>query len=272
MVHGLAGSALNWMAVGPLLAARYRSLAIDLAGFGETPLLGRSATVGANAALGHAFIQRVVGSPVVLIGNSMGGHIAVLEAAEKPESVSALVLVDPAIPGAHVTRPEPAMLGLMAALSVPGLAVTLVDRQSRELGPERLVARAFELVCADPSRLDPEVVRAHVQLTRERAHLGRQSARALIQASRSIGLRMADPRFWARVAAVRAPTLVVHGSQDRLIPVSAALELGRRRPDWQLVVLDGVGHVPMLETPRLFMDRFRSWTASRVPSAPAAAS
>ncbi len=272
LVHGLAGSALNWIAVGPEIARTHRAYAIDLAGFGQTPLLNRVATVGANADLVNAFIEKVVGEPVTLIGNSMGGHISILEAANHPDAVNAMVLVAPAIPGTHVTRPEPAMLGVIAALSVPGLALTLLDRQSRQLGPEGLVERAFALVSADPSRLDPAVVEAHLQLTREREHLGRQNGRAVVQASRSIGLRMADPRFWSRVAAVRCPALVMHGSRDRLIPVEAARELIRRRPDWELVIFDGVGHVPMLEVPGLFMQTLRAWDAYRIPSAPAAAS
>jgi pimeloyl-ACP methyl ester carboxylesterase len=272
MVHGLAGSAINWIAVGPEIAKTHRALALDLAGFGQTPLLNRSTTVGANADMVHDFIEAVVGEPALLIGNSMGGHISILEAADHPELVNAMVLVDPAIPGAHVRRPEPAMLGVIAALSVPGLAQTILDRQSRALGPEGLVARAFAMVCADPSRLDGAVVEAHVQLTRERSHLGRQNGRALVQATRSIGLRMADPRFWTKVAAVRCPTLVIHGSLDRVIPVAAALELARRRPDWELEVLEGVGHVPMLETPGLFMQTLGAWDAYRIPSAPAAVS
>jgi pimeloyl-ACP methyl ester carboxylesterase len=202
----------------------------------------------------------------------MGGHIGILEAAGHPESIRSLVLVDPAIPGAHVRRPEPLVLGAMAALSVPGLAQTLIDRRSRTLGPEGLVQETLGLVCADPLRVDPAVVEAHVQLTRERMQLGRQNARAFVQASRSIGLRMANPRFWARVAAVRAPTLVVHGSLDRLIPLAAARQLIRRRPDWDLEVLEGVGHVPMMETPDLFLDALTSWTAFRIAGIAAAAS
>jgi pimeloyl-ACP methyl ester carboxylesterase len=270
MVHGLAGSALNWMSVGPGIAeSGRRAVALDLAGFGETPLFGRSATVGANAALVHHFVERVIGEPVMLVGNSMGGHIAVLEAAAKPAWVSSLVLVDPAIPGPHVRRPEPAMLGTMAALSIPGLAQNLLDRRVRALGPERLVEQALALVCADPRRVDPAAVEAHVRLTRERGHLGPQNVRALVQATRSIGLRMASPRFWSHVAAVTAPTLVVHGSLDRLIPVAAARELVRRRPDWRLEVLDGIGHVPMLEAPDEFLGLLSAWTPYRIPHAAA---
>jgi len=272
MVHGLGGSALNWLGVGPRVAGSYRALAIDLAGFGQTPLFNRAAAVGANASLVHDFVERVIGQPVVLMGNSMGGHISILEAAAHPQSVKAMILVDPAIPGVHVRRPEPAMLGMMAALSIPGLAQNILGRRARALGPEGLVRQALELVCADPSRVDPEIVQAHVKLTREREHLGRQNDRAFLRASRSIGLRMADPRFWSRVAQVRAPTLLIHGSLDRLIPVAAARELADRRPDWQLEVLDGVGHVPMMETPALFMDTVDAWAAYRIAREPAAAS
>src|SRR5258708_12019984 len=119
MVHGLGGSALNWMAVGPEIANRYHAIAVDLAGFGQTPLFTRSANVGGNADLVHEFIEKVIGEPVVIMGNSMGGHIAILEAAVHPSSVHARILVAPAIPGAHVPRPEPASLAVLAPLTLP---------------------------------------------------------------------------------------------------------------------------------------------------------
>jgi pimeloyl-ACP methyl ester carboxylesterase len=264
MVHGLGGSALNWMAVGPEIAQSYHAFAIDLAGFGQTPLFRRSAAVGANAELVHSFMDKVIGEPVVIMGNSMGGHISILEAADHKSWVTAMILVDPAIPGVHVRRPEPALLGTMAALSIPGLAEIILDRRARVLGPDGLVTRTLAMVCADPSRVPPEVVEAHIRLTRERDKLGRQNARAFLQASRSIGLRMADPRFWSRVAKVECPTLVVHGSLDRLIPLAAAKELARRRPDWTLKILEGVGHVPMMEAPEEFMNVLNAWSAYRI--------
>ena len=264
MVHGLGGSSLNWMAVGPEIASSRHAIAIDLAGFGQTPLFQRSAAVGGNAELVHEFIEKVIGEPVAIMGNSMGGHIAVLEAAAHPAWVSEMILVDPAIPGDHVTRPEPARLGVMAALTVPGLAEILLDRRVRVLGPEGLVHETLGLVCVDPSRVPPDVVDAHIRLTSERARLGPQNGRAFLQASRSIGLRMADPRFWLQVARVRAPTLIIHGSLDRLIPLAAARELARRRPDWTLDVLEGVGHVPMMEAPELFIAALNAWSPYRI--------
>ncbi len=270
LVHGLGGNALNWMAVAPEIARLHRTLAIDLAGFGETPLFRRSAAVGSNAALVHDFIEKVIGEPVTLIGNSMGGYISILEAAEHASLVRALVLVDAAVPGPHVRRTPPAMVGALAALSIPGIGPTLFDQRLRGLEAEALVRRVLALVCADPSRVDPDVVRAHVRLTRERARLGRQNARAFVQAFRSIGFRLTDPRFWRRVARVKAPTLVIHGELDRVVGVGAARELKRRRPDWTLEILPGVGHVPMLEAPALFMAALEAWPAYRIPSEPVA--
>jgi pimeloyl-ACP methyl ester carboxylesterase len=272
MVHGLGGNALNWMAVGPELSKHHHALAIDLAGFGQTPLFHRSATLGANANLVHDFIEQVIGEPVILMGNSMGGHISILEACDHPRWVHTLILVDPAIPGVRVIRPQAGLLGVTAALSIPGLAEIVIDRRVRQLGAERLVQRTISTVAADPTRIDPAVIAAHVQLTRERTSLGRQYSRAFLQATRSLGLRMADPRFWTKVKKVQAATLVVHGDLDRLIPVSAAHDLVRRRPDWTLEVLKGVGHVPMMETPDLFLRVVNRWMTYRIAAAPATVS
>lgn len=266
MVHGLGGNALNWMDVGPGFAESHRSVALDLAGFGETPLFNRSAAVGANAELVRRFIEEVFDEPVTLIGNSMGGHIAILVAADHPDLVRRAVLVDPAVPGVHVRRPEPAMVAVMATLSVPGLAENVLDRRARTLGAEALVRQTLSLVCADPSRLSPEIVAAHIKLTGERERLGPQNRRAFIQATRSIGLRMADPRFWPHARKVKAPTFVVHGELDRVIPLAAARELVHRLPDWKLEVLEGVGHVPMMEAPVVFLRVVRDHLGDRIAS------
>jgi pimeloyl-ACP methyl ester carboxylesterase len=272
MVHGLGGAAVNWLAVGPEFAKHHRTFALDLAGFGRTPLFHRSAALGANAELVHRFIEDVIGEPVILMGNSMGGHIAILVAADHPQWVSRLILVDPAVPGEHIRRVDPATLGVVAALSLPGLAEIVFDRRARNLGPEGLVKRTINLVMADPSRVDGDLLEAHVQLIRERSNLGRQNSRAFTQAIRSLGLRMADPRFWARMNKVEAPTLVVHGELDRLIPLSAARDLIRRRPDWTLEIFEGVGHVPMMETPDRFLEVVNQWLAYRIAPEPATVS
>ena len=68
------------------------------------------------------------------------------------------ILVDPAIPGVHVRRPDSTMLVVMAAITLPGLADMVIDRRARLLGPEGLVRETIALVTADPSRVAAQVV------------------------------------------------------------------------------------------------------------------
>src|SRR5580658_7670330 len=80
LVHGLGGSHVNWLAVAPQLARKRHVLVPDLAGFGRTPLAGRSSSIEANRALLDSFLRVIVKEPAVLVGNSMGGLISILEA------------------------------------------------------------------------------------------------------------------------------------------------------------------------------------------------
>src|SRR5580698_10756797 len=97
-VHGLGGSHLNWCLIGPELAAGRRAVALDLHGFGMTPGTRRNSTVRANAGLLDRFVREVTGTPVILVGNSMGGLISLLQTAAAPETVAGLALIDPALP------------------------------------------------------------------------------------------------------------------------------------------------------------------------------
>src|SRR6266704_1878725 len=121
LVHGLGGSHLNWAAVGSALAARARVLAPDLAGFGRTPLAGRAATVQANRRLLDRFLDAVGDGPAILVGNSMGGLIAMLEAARRPAKVAGLVLVGPAQPRPSRTLVDPIVALTFAAYALPGI-------------------------------------------------------------------------------------------------------------------------------------------------------
>src|SRR5438309_2608967 len=147
LVHGLGGSHLNWLAVGPALAAHARVLAPDLAGFGRTPLAGRSAEVEANHGLLDRLVDALADGPVILVGNSMGGLLAMLEAASHPDKVAALVLVGPAQP-----RPaglpmwvDPRVAAMFAAYAFPGVGERFLHWRAERLGAEGLVDQTFGL-------------------------------------------------------------------------------------------------------------------------------
>ncbi|MCJ7710197.1 MAG: alpha/beta fold hydrolase, partial [Chloroflexi bacterium] len=106
-VHGLGGSLINWAALAPLLTDTCRVVALDLAGFGHTRGGSRSTSVSANQRLLDRFLVEVTGTPAILVGNSMGGLIAILQAYQRPKTVAGLALIDPALPLALRARPDP---------------------------------------------------------------------------------------------------------------------------------------------------------------------
>src|SRR5262245_16356527 len=262
LVHGLGGSHVNWAAVGPALATRARVLAPDLAGFGRTPLAGRIATVQANRRLLDRFLDAMSDGPAILVGNSMGGLIALLEAARRPGKIAALVLVGPAQPRPSRTLVDPIVGLTFAAYALPGIGEGVLRWGAAGLGPERLVPRTLSLCCSDVTRVAPEMIAAHVALARERQAMP-WAHTAFLQAARSIIGLLARRRHLAKViASVRAPTLVVQGTEDRLVPLAASRATVARRPDWSLAVFDGVGHVPQLEAPERFVETVTAWMAA----------
>lgn len=168
-VHGLGGSLLNWAQVGPGLAERGRVLALDLSGFGMTPPAGRGSGVGSNRLLLDGFLRALRLPPVILVGNSMGGMIAVIQAAHNPATVERLVLVDAAFPrGRSMAAQPPPRLAAAFALFSSMLGERIIHHRSRRLGPERLVRTTFQLSTADPASIDPRLVEAHIQMVRDR--------------------------------------------------------------------------------------------------------
>jgi pimeloyl-ACP methyl ester carboxylesterase len=254
LIHGLGGSHLNWMAVGDALARDHRVYAPDLRGFGLTPLgKGQTATLEANQALLERFLEQVVGGPATLVGNSMGGRLSMQVAAARPDQVTRLVLVDPAAPNPFLGGVDGLVIAYFAALLSP-VAEPYLRRRARRMGAEKGVRATFAIVCEDPNRVSPDVYQAHLELTERRLAEMPWSDRALVQAARSLfNLIFRPQRYHRIVPAIQAPTLIVHGARDRLVPVAAVQDLVRRRPDWRLEILEGVGHVPMLETPDRFL-------------------
>jgi pimeloyl-ACP methyl ester carboxylesterase len=255
-VHGLGGAAWNWAAVAPLLTERFRVLALDLAGHGRTPAAGRKTTVSANRLLLDRFVREVVGGPVVLMGNSMGGAISLLQAAAAPDLVDGLVLVDPALPRPALAPIDPRVAATFAIMSLPGLGEAALNRRRRRRTPEQQVRETLALCCVDPGRIDPDVLALGIALTEER--LGQPAGPGdFLDAARSLVRMLARARkFRAAMARVEAPVLLVHGDADRLVSVRVAQAVADANPRWRFEIARGIGHVPQLEAP--------DWTAALV--------
>lgn len=263
-VHGLGGSALNWMAVGPALAVHHRVLALDLRGFGHTPL-STGTRLQDNQRLLDLFLREVAGPPATVVANSMGGLLSVRQAMNHPDTVHNLVLVDPALPWRRGRVFDVRIYAFFTVLLTPGLGERALSERIRSVGAERAVEAAFNLVCTNPDRVPAHVVRAHVELERNRVQRPR-SQRALAQAARSLLWALTTGGGAKTYGRVRTAVLLLHGERDRLVPVRNSLEIGRRF-GWQVEVLPEVGHVPMMEAPDAFVRMTLSWLGTQPAAA-----
>ena len=252
-VHGLGGSHLNWCLLGPHLAAGRRAVALDLRGFGLTPGLRGNSTVHANARLLDRFVTEVIGAPVILVGNSMGGLISILETSNNPDAIAGVVLIDPALP-LPPQKPDWQVSGQFLLYALPGLGPLAVAKLLARIQPEEAVQQLLRLCFADPSRADPEMTKAEVALSTRRhpATPAQAAARArvFLAAARSL-LRVLSrrQRYAKMMAGIDVPVLLIGGEDDRLVPVAAMRRAAARNPRWESVILPGVGHTPMLEVP-----------------------
>ncbi|HSJ51259.1 MAG TPA: alpha/beta fold hydrolase [Actinomycetota bacterium] len=268
LVHGLGGSLLSWLAVAPGLARRGRVVALDLAGFGRTPRAGRRSRLSDNRALLGRFLDEVVGDgPVVLCGNSMGGGISLLQAALEPDTVRALVLSNSVFPWVWGAYPAPIVMFGFGLYQLPRVGEWVTRQRLSRLEAERAVRLGLRILAADVDQIDPELVRLHVdQFLRHRTD--DDAGPAFLESARSLmalGRRRAAGR-WV-LDAVRCPVLVVHGREDRLVPVRYAESATRGHAYWEMRVLPKVGHVPQMEAPDRWLAAVEQWMDQRVEPA-----
>jgi pimeloyl-ACP methyl ester carboxylesterase len=265
-VHGLGGSHLNWCLIGPELADGRRAVALDLRGFGLTPGTRATATVERNARLLDRFVREVTGTPVILVGNSMGGLISILQTAGAPGTVEGLVLIDPALP--MPSRIPDRQVGTQFLLyALPGLGELYVRAVMSRRPPELAVQRVIELCFADPSRADPAMLTASTALAAERQRQEHPGAAAFLAASRSL-MRVVGRRrrYWEMMASVRVPVLLIGGEADRLVPAASMRHAAARNSRWETVLLPGVGHTPQLEVPDDVISTVRDWQGRITPN------
>jgi pimeloyl-ACP methyl ester carboxylesterase len=263
-VHGLGGSLVNFALVAPALARHGRTLALDLVGFGKTPPAGRGTDVPANRRILDGFLRALDLPRVVLVGNSMGGMVSVIECARAPQAVEAMILVDAALPRTrHLDGQFPprvaALFGFYAVFR--GVGTRMFDRRTKRLGAERLVRETLNLCTVDARRVDPRLVRMLIETTSDRQGLD-YSSRAFMDAAGSIFNANVRPgRYRELTRRAHGPALVIHGVQDRLVPVTFAREAVAWHDDWELVELEDAGHIPQMEVPVRWIAVVEDWLA-----------
>lgn len=238
LIHGLGATKTSFFDTASTLAASgYRVHAIDLPGFGSSgkPLLAPyDAPWFASSVL--ALLDALDIDRTHIVGNSMGGRVALEIGLRAPHRVRGLVLLAPAV--AFVKRP---WLRLVQALR-PELGV-LPHAFTRGM-----VAGQLSGMFADPDAMDPAV--ADIAVDEFRRIYGSPAARAaFLTAARNIYLdRPFGPGgFYERLGELQPPALFVWGTHDPLIPASFSRHVRQWLPHAQQLVLEDCGHVPQIE-------------------------
>src|SRR3954464_7671243 len=240
LLHGLGATKSSFFDTAAALSRNYRVHAIDLPGFGGSskptlapygaPFAAR-AVVGTMDALGIARAH--------LVGNSMGGRVALEVGLTRPDRVGGIALLSPAVafvrPDWHwavrFARPELGML-------------------PHSLGRDR-IARTFWALFADRDLVDPSMADIVVDEF-ERIYRSRGARLAFLSSARAIYLEPPFGRngFYPRLSELRRPALFVWSSHDKLIPPAFQRHVEQWLPSAEQVVLEGCGHVPQVEAPK----------------------
>ena len=253
LVHGMGGAGINWMEVGAGMTRFGRVAAPDLPGFGRSPLAGRSSSIHAQAEFLAEFIEAAADRPAVVVGNSMGALAAMLLAGDRPELVERLVLLDPPAPCWDIRSLHPVWIVTLLFYMTPGLNRALIAWVYRNGVPERRIDDALALLTGGGS-ISPAARRLHLASSNERCRMP-WLPKTQFTAFRSIFGLMTPPRKYDRmVMKIKAPTLLMHGTADSVVPLKAAEAVARIRPDWNFTPITGAGHISMLENPRLFLE------------------
>lgn len=235
LIHGLGATQGSFLPTIAALAPSFRTIALDLPGFGDSY---KSLRAPYHAAYFAGVILDVLDALGLerahLIGNNLGGRVAIEVGLRHPERVGRLALLAPSLPWPH-----------------PRAWSTLVRALRPELGLVQIAPRWT--VEAVAHRVLPVAERAWVRAGVDeflRAYLTPRGRVAFYAAARQLYLE--EPRgtrgFWARLARLQPPALWIWGRRDWLMPIDFAAQVRRTLRAAQHVVLD-CGHVPQMERP-----------------------
>lgn len=239
LLHGLGGTRASLLQTAATLSRRYRVHAPDLPGFGSSSKPARGGyNAGWFAELMFGLMDELRVGRAHLVGNSMGGRVAIEMGMREPERIRALGLLCPAVawvkrgfhPLVRVLRPE---FGLLPHGFSRGA-----------------VASQFWSMFCDRDQIDPAVGDLMVDEFR-RIYQTAGARYAFLSSARNIYLEAPFGRhgFYPRLADLRPPALFVWGSHDRLIPPAFGRHVQRWLPSAEQVTLPQCGHVPQVERP-----------------------
>ncbi len=256
-VHGLSGSWPNWLEQLTVFAGERRVVAMDLPGFGHSPMPRREISIAGYARILEGLFDALQIDAAAVVGNSMGGFISAELAISVPQRVERLVLVSAAGLSTYrnpaVARALPTMRRAERITAAGG--AWLASRSDLVMRRPRLRDATLGLVVRHPSRLDGALAAEQLR------GAGKPG---FIEALQSI----LDYEVRRRLPEIACPTLIVWGEDDKLIEVADATLFEQLIPDSRKVIFEDTGHMAMLERPERFNPLLREFLAEQPASAP----
>jgi pimeloyl-ACP methyl ester carboxylesterase len=239
LIHGLGAFLESWNWTVPALRDHYTTIAFDFPGFGLSDPLDDAYTPQGAAAFTLAFMDALAVRQAALVGSSLGGTIAALAAGSAPDRCSALVLIAPA--GFDV---DATLMARLATLPLVGELFIGAIRWAPRMGVWNAFVKRGQI---------PQPLIATTGRYFKLGLAGRSCLRAL---RATVGLGGVRPEIVAEVRAaasrVTAPTLIVWGTRDRVVPPGHAAVAARAIPGATIRLFEGAGHVPYIEEPDAF--------------------
>lgn len=239
LVHGLGGFIENWEHNVNAFAQQYRVYALDLVGFGRSDKVPLTRDVMVLVGFINDFMKVMGIEKASLVGSSLGGALVLRFAIEFPEKINKLVLANNAGMGRDVIID-------FRLCSLPWLGELLVRPSPKS------TTRLLKAIVYDPAMVTPEFVDVFYEFARQpgasKALLS--TLRACINLGGQRGNLIKD--LLNRLDSITAPTLVIWGQQDRIIPVSHARIAVEKISGARLEIFDRCGHAPMFECPDKF--------------------
>jgi len=255
LVHGMAGSSSTWRSVMPALAQHYTVVAPDLPGHGESDKPRQDYSLGAHANALRDLLIALGIEHATIVGQSLGGGVAMQAAYQHPQFCERLVLVSSGGLGAEVSW-------ILRALTFPGaeyLMPVIFPSFVRDAG--NVVSRRLRSFGLKAPRIE-EQWRGYVSLTDPDT---RQAFLRTLRAVVDIGGQTVSAHDRLYLSSV-LPTLIVWGERDRIIPVTHAHDAHRAMPGSQLVLFEESGHFPHTEEPDRFVDVLVEFLESTQPT------
>jgi pimeloyl-ACP methyl ester carboxylesterase len=239
-VHGLSGSWQNWLENIPFFARGRRVIAMDLPGFGESPMPAERISIPGYG----RFLDELFGvleiDAACLVGNSMGGFVAAETALAFPRRVERLVLVSAAGLSSVDTRNERQLAALRRAdFAITAYAGWLASKSETVARRQRLRRALLAVVARHPEQIPAPLAAEQLRGSGKPGFLDALDA-------------LTDYPIRERLGEIRCPTLIVQGTHDRLVPRSDADEFEQLIPGSRKVIYEDTGHVPMFERPQRF--------------------